>query len=109
MRTFPVDRSCLPFSSPLKSNTGEGTPVFMMTRLENLSGASLTTLRPVRPPQSWHTRVRSFDWHKHSYSFVKKLIFKSHIQMIEELPESKAMELMGVIVRVCVFVRFSKP
>ena len=27
--------------------------------------------------------------------------------MIEELPESKAMELMGVIVRVRVFVRFS--
>ena len=107
MRTFPVDRSCLPFSSPLKSNTGEGTPVFMMTRLENLSGASLTTLRPVRPPQSWHTRVRSFTWHKHC--IVQKLIFKSHIQMIEELPESKAMELMGVIVRVRVFVRFSKP
>ena len=36
------------------------------------------------------------------------IVSKSHIQMIEELPESETMELMRVIVRICVFVRFPK-
>ena len=39
------------FSSPsllsLRSTAGAGRPVFMMTRLENLSGQSFTTERPV--------------------------------------------------------------
>ena len=45
----------------LRSRMGAGRPVFMMTRLENLSAASFTTLRPVRPPQSWHTSVMSLQ------------------------------------------------
>lgn len=37
-----------------------------------------------------------------------QFVLKSHIQMIEELPESETMELMRVIVRIRVFVRFTK-
>ena len=88
---------------------GAGRPVFMMTRLENLSAASFTTLRPVRPPQSWHTSVMSLQrgtFHSTLLGFGSIVL---DIEVVQQLPEHHAVQLVRVVVRVGVLVRLPEP
>ena len=80
----------------------------MMTRLENLSAASFTTLRPVRPPQSWHTSVMSLQRPLQSTLLGFGSIVLD-IEVVQQLPEHHAVQLVRVVVRVGVLVRLTEP
>ena len=59
-----------------------GSPVFMMTKLEKTSGASLTMERPTRPPQSWQTSVTSPSRFSSCIS-CRRQVWKANYRLVE--------------------------